>query len=132
MAPLVDELIGTDPARSGNVFLLTGVSFTEETGCSCLDGLPDPTSPLPPPESPLLATELEAVRGGADSVKWRTIFCEIISKNDKMENKFHVPLTGILLLLLLSSLGKVTWASSIRIQLGSDTVDAPIELTIVN
>ena len=49
-----------------------------------------------------------------------------------MENKFHVPLTGILLLLLLSSLGKVTWASSIRIQLGSDTVDAPIELTIVN
>lgn len=43
---------------------------------------------------------------------------------------FHVPLTGILLLLTLSSLGKVTWASSIRMQLGSDAVDAPIELTV--
>jgi hypothetical protein len=71
---------------------LTGVSFTEETGCSCLDGLPDPTSPLPPPESPLLATELEAVRGGADSVKWRTIFYEIISKNDK-KNEKQIPRT---------------------------------------
>jgi hypothetical protein len=39
-------------------------------------------------------------------------------------------LTGILLLLTLSSLGKVTWASSIRMQLGSDAVDAPIELTV--
>lgn len=36
------------------------------------------------------------------------------------------------LMLVVSSLGKVTWASSIRIQLGSDDVDdAPIVLTVL-
>jgi hypothetical protein len=74
MAPLVEELMGTipDPARSGDEFLLlaAGVSFKEDTGCSCRDGRPDPLSP--PPGSPVLATELEAVRGGADSAGGKT------------------------------------------------------------
>ena len=62
------------------------------------------------------------------------ILCRVVRQNlvnVALTRRIAIPLTGILLLLLLfSSLGKVTWASSIRIQLGSDAVEAPMELTI--
>lgn len=46
----------------------------------------------------------------------------------------QLPFMGILLLLplIFSSRGKVTWASSMRMQLGSDTDEAPMELTVVH